>query len=685
MVQMNALNGGNKAGFIKARQGDLLGCGLEALRSFAASRDRVQAKLRDLAELGDPATARRVERLVRQLETFEPSVTLIGQVKSGKTSLVNALIGAPDLLPADVNPWTSVITSLHLRPETSGFKNRATFRFFDKEEWDRLIRGGGRIGELARRAGAEAELEKIKQQALQMRETSRRRLGDRFEKLLGQQRAYDHVDKELVERYVCLGDALDQADSDMIGRFADITKSADLYMTRAALPMPLCLRDTPGVNDTFMMREQITIRAIRDSQICVVVLSAHQALSSTDMALIRLISLVKSRDVVIFVNRVDELSDPAAQIPQIRESIAATLKKHQGPRRAEVLFGSALWAGYALQMRLADMPASSAASLASWAADADTGAPDERIAWRLSGLPALQDAIAQRVADGVGAAMLQRVAASALNLTSGLAVAREISNATEETRAIARVQGSESQERFTRMISARKSDIRSEFDAILSRFAARMERVQNSFLERATVALIEHLARHGSQTTWRYDPAGLRALLRASHKVLARNCQSAFDRATEAAAAEVMDIYAQAFALGGNTLDIARPRAPQVPPPVSLGSTIALDLNDRWWKQWWRRRRGTTAHAAHFHKLLKSEISPVLKAMHDDLAQSVRGEAIAIFDDFLSEQLDVFERLTHMHRASPEELAAYIARHAPQHRRAVLKQAMATLNEYARR
>ena len=47
--------------------------------------------------------------------------------------------------------------------------------------------------------------------------------------------------------------------------------------------MPLCIRDTPGVNDTFMIREQITIRAIRESRICVVVLAAHQALSSVDL------------------------------------------------------------------------------------------------------------------------------------------------------------------------------------------------------------------------------------------------------------------------------------------------------------------------------------------------------------------------------------------------------------------
>lgn len=687
---MNALNASNEAGFIEAKQAELLGSGLDALRAFAVSFDRVQTALRGLADLGDEAAARRVERMSRELEALEPSVTMIGQIKSGKTSLVNALIGAPDLLPSDVNPWTSVVTSLHLHPEKPGFAQRATFRFFDKDEWDRLISGGGRIGELASRAGAEDELEKIKLQVSQMREKSRLRLGRNFEMLLGQQRDYGYFDKDLIERYVCLGDEVDEAhetSGNMQGHFADITKAADLHMTRAALPMPLCIRDTPGVNDTFMMREQITIRAIRDSGICVVVLSAHQALSSTDMALIRLISLVKSRDIIIFVNRVDELSDPAAQIPQIRESIIATLKKHNGPKEAKIIFGSALWASYALQMRLDDLPASSAASLANWAAlcddDACIGVLDETTAWRLSGLPVLQDAISKRVAQGIGAALLQRIGASAKNLASGLAAANQIGAQPEESRVVARIQSCEAQARMASLIKTRKTELRAEFDAILSTFEARMERVQASFLDRATASLVEHLEHHGHQTIWNYDPAGLRALLSASHKVLARNSQSAFDKATKAAAADVMDVYAQAFDLGGNTFDIARPRPPLVPPPVTLGRTIALDLSGRWWKRWWLQRRGHKAYAESFFDLIKSETSPVIKELRDDLAQSVRDEAIAVFDAFLSEQLAVFERLDCMQTASPAELTDYIARHAPQEKRALLERVMATLNEYA--
>ena len=433
---MNVLNATDEMAFLSAKQEELLGSGLEYLRGFSESVEKLRDALAILSNMGDVNTQRRVERLQRQLDSFEPSVTMIGQIKSGKTSLVNALIGSPDLLPADVNPWTSVVTSLHLNPKQPEFKNSASFRFFDEDEWNRLISGGGRIGELASRAGADDELDKIKTQVAQMREKSRARLGRKFEVLLGQQRDYGYFDKDLIERYVCLGDEPDDDEapsSDVQGRFADITKSADLHLTRPALPMRLCIRDTPGVNDTFMMREQITIRAIRDSRLCVVVLSASQALSSTDMALIRLISNAKSRDVIIFVNRIDELSDPMSQIPQIEESIANTLRKHKGPEEAEVIFGSALWADFALRIRVEGLPPSSAEALRNWEASMlgsthmVEGTLDAMDAWKLSGLPALQQAISQRIVNGTGAATLQRIGASAKNLASGLAAADRIS------------------------------------------------------------------------------------------------------------------------------------------------------------------------------------------------------------------------------------------------------------------
>ena len=72
-----------------------------------------------------------LERVLDKIRSFEPSVSIIGQVKAGKSTLLNALIGQVGLLPSDVNPWTSVITALHLNSRYRPPQTRALFRFFD--------------------------------------------------------------------------------------------------------------------------------------------------------------------------------------------------------------------------------------------------------------------------------------------------------------------------------------------------------------------------------------------------------------------------------------------------------------------------------------------------------------------------------------------------------------------------
>ncbi|MEM1073583.1 MAG: dynamin family protein [Pseudomonadota bacterium] len=689
---MNVLNASDEQTFVHAKRAELLGQGQERLAAFAKSRAELRGALRELTELGDENVRRRCDRMIRQLEALEPSVTLIGQIKSGKTSLVNALIGSPGLLPADVNPWTSVVTSLHLHPEKDGFQDAASFSFFDAEEWDRLVSGGGRIGELASRAGADDELEKIKNQVAEMREKSRQRLGRKFEVMLGQKRDYGYYDKDLIERYVCLGEEPDGDEEDVNeaqGRFADITKSADIFMQRAALPQRLCLRDTPGVNDTFMMREQITIRAIRDSRICVVVLSAHQALSSTDMALIRLITHVKSRDVIIFVNRIDELSDPATQVDQIRLSISETLKKHKGPEDAKVLFGSALWAQYALCSNVEELPSSSFAALNNWLShkmaqpDTDMGVqPDaETRAWHMSGLPALQDAIATRIIEGIGATTLQRIATSAKNLATGLTAAERIVQASVPAREFAAIDGDTARNLLDEVCARHKNAMQAEFERIQSDFADRMTRVQQSFLERATASLVAHLEQYGELSPWKYDPAGLRVLLNSSHKVLARKSQSAFQNAAGAAAAEISEVYARAFSIG-TPIEIATPRPPRVPPPVTLGRTIALDLSGGWWKRWWIQRRGYQAYAASFHDLIKSETDSVISELRDDLAQAVRKEARESFDAFLNEQVSVFQSLDSLQKGNSETFAKTLDGLGVGDRQARIQTTLKTLEGY---
>jgi len=263
--------------------------GLDDLNEFWEQLIALEKEIGEISDDSPEFVLDQAERIEERLRAFEPTVSVIGQIKAGKSTLVNALVGQHDLLPSDVNPWTSVITSLHLNSRNRPPNTRALFRFFDSEEWDRLVEGGGRLGEMAQRAGFDSEFETVRAQVETMRQSTEARLGDEFATLLGTSRSYPEIEKSVIDRYICYGDPDDLEDGgDQEGVYADLTKQADLFVEAPGFPQGVCIRDTPGVNDTFMMREQITLNAISESRICVVVLSAHQALSTMDAALMRI-------------------------------------------------------------------------------------------------------------------------------------------------------------------------------------------------------------------------------------------------------------------------------------------------------------------------------------------------------------------------------------------------------------
>ncbi|CTQ33158.1 ribosome-associated GTPase EngA [Jannaschia rubra] len=615
--------------------------GLSRLAELRDEIDALREVLRDIEAIGGDDIARKVRQMIHELDTFEPGVTMIGQIKSGKTTLVNAMAGHPGLLPADVNPWTSVVTSLHLGVPRHADAPAASFRFFDRDEWDHLVRNGGRIGDLSARAGADDEVHKLRRQVAAMRDKTRERLGRRFELLLGQSHDYAAFDDALVKRYVCMGDDFDALSrEEQQGQFADITRSADLYLGAGGLPVPLCIRDTPGVNDTFMMREQITIRALRDSRTCVVVLSAHQALSTTDMGLIRLISNVKSRQILIFVNRIDELSDPATQVPEIRASLADTLARAGAPEDIEVIFGSAAWANAVLTGGLDDMDPEAAMALQNQAAATPgvAGMDAAAMAWTLSGVPALYGAIGDRLVEGPAARLLSGLRRRAANYVSGLRASGKIvslrSGATE-----VRAMEAPRVEALLEDIRLRcVAEMEARLDRVFADFAARIDQVHARFLERALESLLQHLETHGEGEVWNYSPDGLRMLLRTSCQVMRRNYARACEEGFAIAAMELTTAYGRIFSVEVENFMVDPPEAPETPPPVALAQTLALDLRTSWWKGWWGRRRGYRALARGFRDLIAAETAPMVDELKVRQAGELRIMGLNRLEGFLAEQ-----------------------------------------------
>lgn len=594
------------------------------LRDFVKQAQPLREALETAEDLGNVSAIKTAARLLRRLDQFEPSVTLIGQIKSGKTTLVNSLIGQPHLLPADVNPWTSVVTSLHLCPIALTPPTSARFQFFENKEWDRLISGGGRLGELAERAGADEDLNKIREQVTQMREKSKQRLGRKFEILLGSEHSYGYFDQELVERYVCLGDDIEDqtATTKSQGRFADITKSADLSMQQSGYPINLCIRDTPGVNDTFLIREQITIKSIRDSRICIVVLSAHQALSATDLGLIRLISQAKSREVIIFVNRIDELADPATQVGEIHKSILATLAQHKSAVDADIIFGSGLWAEHATTGSMQSLPKASQNALHAWARHRgvlqDQG--EHAFMWDMSGLPDLMNALFERIIEGEGKDLLDSLAAETGTLLSGIKMADNLDAKANVGEVQLRVSQNTLFAGLDQIAASAQQALTDNLNQLLLDFAERLERAHETFLTRATEALAKHIEIYGENSAWSYDPAGLRIMLNSAYSIFGTKCQRAYKTAAQNAGDAYQQLYQEALNLPPDLFDPHFPPAPHIPPPVSLGQTIALDLRGNWWKGWWVRRQSYQSQAERYGDLIRAETINLIIDLRDDQA-----------------------------------------------------------------
>ncbi|MDJ1008373.1 MAG: dynamin family protein [Paracoccaceae bacterium] len=627
--------------------------GFEELARFWSRLEYVEKTIDGLSDRAPRYIEEPLNRIRAKIYAFEPSVSVIGQIKSGKSTLLNSMVGETNLLPSDVNPWTSVITAMHLNSRTRPAGMRAVFRFFDRHEWDRLVATGGRLGELSARAGFDREVDEVKQQVLEMRQTTEARLGSEFETLLGTSRAYEELDQDVINRYICYGDPSElEADSDE-GVYADLTKAADLYLDVDGLPSGLCLRDTPGVNDTFMMREQITLNAISDSRVCIVVLSAHQALSTMDVALLRIICAVEAREVLIFVNRIDELAEPARETERIEASIRSTLKRLGFTDEIEILFGSGYWANFALSGASA-MPRRSRQALAALSPETDLSDIDamRAAAYEASGVHALLLAVTRRVVEGPGTAFLRDVSTEVETVLKMRESVDEAATLYTDHGATPGISTSE----LARKIDAARDHALAAFDAAASDLRAqlreRLEQAQATFVSSATEALGAHIGSFGEQGAWTHDPTGLRMMMKSAYFSSCVKLRRIGETGLEDVCEGIEHILRDELGVFRQSATIKFPEQVQHSAPTVLARTIALDLSGNWWRRWLEKggvARLIPGRAERIEKryrsMIEAETDPLIEDLLDSCFDPATAKTREIIATFATDQARYGEAL----------------------------------------
>lgn len=242
-----------------------------------------------------------VDRLLR--------VGIIGRVKAGKSSLLNALIfEGKDILPKAATPMTAALTRMEYSEDV-----RAEVEFYDEKDLAQIADNSRQYEQL---------IHKLKTTRLQELEKE----NEANKKLFRQDNAYSPAEMErLAEEYahheagksIELASAYDQhrriqqanvqlselqahthieaqSTQDLMGKLNDyvgssgkympFTKSVKLYIPEEGLK-DLEIVDTPGVNDPVQSREERTNAFLAQCDVVLVVSPAGQFLSQEDMEL----------------------------------------------------------------------------------------------------------------------------------------------------------------------------------------------------------------------------------------------------------------------------------------------------------------------------------------------------------------------------------------------------------------
>jgi signal recognition particle receptor subunit beta len=663
-----------------------IGAPLEIVR---ASLLRLLGRLGGL--LGEHA-APLMEVARRQLEERTCRIAVIGQIKAGKSTFVNALARRPGLLPTDINPWTVVTTALHFRNGATPPEHAAVFHLFSVDEWRELGDGAGRLRELTERLVPGFQPDLLRAQLEVMRKRAERRLGPKFGELLGQCHRFQAVTPELLTDYVSAGD--DGAWQGKRRHYSDITRSADLHFNDGPFAFPTTLIDTPGTNDPFLVRDEITRRSLESPDIYVFVVSATQPLSAADIGMLRILNGLNKDRIVVFINRADQLPNLSQDAEAVKAAIEKRLRAELPSLNIPVVYGSAWLGTLRLQAEAGELPVMSQptpqpAPHPGSVPQTPAGLPS---ALELEPIPDPLPSLSQAVETATGASACRAASARrelarsapAVHMSSGLAevsdaitrlmctsgvamLLRQIAVCLAELVRSTEVTDRAELQSIEALISARRQEAAvlakrvTEEDRSLAAFEEHARALQASFDEveahfRGVVAtagrvlrdrlcglvrdfaageadaLLQAMERSPRQWTWHCDVAPLGEGLEAAYTAVFEQTAADIDRVEQFLYPQLRLIVSSLLP-GYRSELLEAPAWPEglTPSMAPLGKAT-MDLGVSWWGRWFATRRVAKERANRLRCLIEEDFLKISDALADEAETHLRQRINYIMD-----------------------------------------------------
>ncbi len=617
-----------------------------------------------------------VQKLLSEVATGNCKIAVLGQPKSGKSTLVNSLLGNNDLLPSNASltmPSTSAVTRIHLgRPNapTSGFQAH----FFNKSEWEAVLRKGSARNTNAKNHMSKIPMELFEKHSSTLLERVRYRLGDEFELLLGRGHSFEQCNKRILEQYIAAGAESHEARPNTdIGKYSDITKYSDVFLPKAPFAFPTTIIDTPGVEDPLLMRDEITRQNLQ-ADIFILVLTAEQPLSDADLSLIRILHGLRKERLVIFVNRIDELSFVSADAESIFHYVRHQIEHEFPGYSIPIILGSAKWSNISLRsMDSIDYEALNR-SLLPYAKEVGVISSESNfklspeqpfdkkyLAYVLefaSGMPRLSNVISAQMLTSKHSANLAKVVRTLATVTKGImATAQQKVDADvmgqqmntpgidrEDIIAQSDAELAQKIEGTRRIILNVKETINAGTQNSLNLMASDLEQILEHFIEgqayelRQVVRSVHHIDK------WYVNVAALRHEIEVCCNEHFSKIKKEFHERQKDSVIQLKQVFSDTYGISQENVQTSPVVIGTWEMPLdALSQVVALDLKGAWWNFIRSESATIDAKCDKLAKLIKKDFSPIIKELLASANKELQTYLDSLIEQFSTTATAVLE------------------------------------------
>ncbi len=233
-------------------------------------------RILDLDILDNKITKKDIEEKKKQLQNEHFFVSFTGQIKSGKSTLINAFLFADEVIPADDTPHTAKITIIKY-----GSTPRLEATLYSKDEWEELKSNSEFYNKFLK-----SDIEKSISRGIYIDEI-----------IYSSPKVLKEDNLTNLQEYVARD-----------GKYTPFVNSVTIYYPNEILK-EITVVDTPGTNDPNQLRDRVAKEWVHKTDANIYITYANQAMDRIDIEFIDefLLGVPKEQKITV-INKIDTIN-----------------------------------------------------------------------------------------------------------------------------------------------------------------------------------------------------------------------------------------------------------------------------------------------------------------------------------------------------------------------------------------